>query len=153
MLEHGSCLQTHQKRASDRIMDGWNPPYGCCDLNSGPVEEQLVLLTTEPVLQPHNLGFIIWFENDFMIIAGFLCHGLCVGIIKIKWIYYQWRIHYRIITITLCVVHMYGILGCIDLWWCACTLHSGGVVLAGSISEETLQRCHAGELQESHHYR
>ena len=115
MLVHSSCLQTHQKRASDLILDGCNPPCGCWHLNSGPSEEQSVLLTTEPVLQPHNLGFIIWYENDFMIIAGFLCHGQYVGIIKNKCIYCQSSIHYSIITITLCVVNMYGILGCIDV--------------------------------------
>ena len=49
---HCSCLQTLQKRASDLIRDGCEPPCGCWDLNSGPSEEQLVLLTTEPSLQP-----------------------------------------------------------------------------------------------------
>jgi hypothetical protein len=33
-------------------MDGFEPPCGCWDLNSGPPEEQSVLLTTEPSLQP-----------------------------------------------------------------------------------------------------
>jgi hypothetical protein len=42
----------NQKRASDLIMDGCEPPCGCWDLNSGPLEEQSVLLTTEPSLQP-----------------------------------------------------------------------------------------------------
>jgi hypothetical protein len=42
----------HQKRTSDLIMDGCEPPCGCWDLNLGPSEEQLVLLTTEPSLQP-----------------------------------------------------------------------------------------------------
>jgi len=49
---HCSCLQTHQKRASDPIMDGCEPPCGCWDLNSGPLGEQSVLLTSEPSLQP-----------------------------------------------------------------------------------------------------
>jgi hypothetical protein len=43
---------THQKRASDPITDGCEPPCGCWDLNSEPLEEQSVLLTTEPSLQP-----------------------------------------------------------------------------------------------------
>jgi hypothetical protein len=30
------------------VMDGCEPPCGCWDLNSGPLEEQLVLLTAEP---------------------------------------------------------------------------------------------------------
>jgi hypothetical protein len=42
----------HQKRAPDLIMDGCEPQCGCWDLNSGPLEEQSVLLTTEPSLQP-----------------------------------------------------------------------------------------------------
>ena len=42
----------HQKKASDLITDGCEPPCGCWDLNSGPSEEQSVLLTTEPSLQP-----------------------------------------------------------------------------------------------------
>jgi hypothetical protein len=49
---YGSCLQTHQKRASDPITDGCESPCGCWELNSGPLEEQSVLLTTEPSLQP-----------------------------------------------------------------------------------------------------
>jgi len=39
------------ERASDPITDGCEPPCGCWDLNSGPLEEQSVLLTTEPILQ------------------------------------------------------------------------------------------------------
>ena len=46
-----SCLQTHQKRASDPITDGYESPCGCWELNSGPSEEQSVLLTAEPSLQ------------------------------------------------------------------------------------------------------
>ena len=41
----------HQKRTSDLITDGCEPPYGCWDLNSGPSKEQSVLLTAEPSLQ------------------------------------------------------------------------------------------------------
>jgi hypothetical protein len=46
-----------QKRASDLIMDGCEPPCGCWDLNSGPSEEHLVLLTAEPSLQPLTFFF------------------------------------------------------------------------------------------------
>jgi hypothetical protein len=49
---HCSYLQTHQKRASDSITDGCEPPRGGWELNSGPQEEQSVLLTAEPCLQP-----------------------------------------------------------------------------------------------------
>ena len=54
---HYRSLQTHQKRASDPITDGCEPPCGCWGLNSGPLEEQSVLLTTEPSLQPHHACF------------------------------------------------------------------------------------------------
>ena len=41
-----------QKRAPDLITDGCEPPCGCWELNSGPLEEQAMLLTSEPSLQP-----------------------------------------------------------------------------------------------------
>jgi hypothetical protein len=47
----------HQKRASDLITDGCEPPCGCWDLNLGLSEEQSVLLTTEPSLQPPEYFF------------------------------------------------------------------------------------------------
>jgi hypothetical protein len=49
---HHCFLQTDQKKASDPIINDCEPPCGCRDLNSGPLEEQSVLLTTEPPLQP-----------------------------------------------------------------------------------------------------
>ena len=42
----------HSRRASDPNTDGCEPPCGCWELNSEPLEEQSVLLTTEPSLQP-----------------------------------------------------------------------------------------------------
>jgi len=39
----------------DPITDGCQPPHGCWKLNSGPLEEQSVLLTSEPSLQPCSL--------------------------------------------------------------------------------------------------
>ena len=51
MWVHYSCLLTHQKRASDPVTDGCEPPCGCWELNSSPLEEQSVLLTTKPSLQ------------------------------------------------------------------------------------------------------
>jgi E3 ubiquitin-protein ligase NEDD4 len=50
--QHCSCLQTHQKKASDPITDSCEPPCGCWELNSGSLEEQSVLITAEPPLQP-----------------------------------------------------------------------------------------------------
>jgi len=57
MTVHCCCFQTHQKRASDSITDGCEPPCGCWDLNSGPLGEQSVLLSAEPSLQPYNNNF------------------------------------------------------------------------------------------------
>ena len=41
-------LTSHQKRVSDPITDGCEPPCDCWELNSGPLEEQSV---AEPSLQ------------------------------------------------------------------------------------------------------
>jgi hypothetical protein len=45
-----AVFRQHQKKVSDLITDGCEPPCGCWDLNSGPLEEQSVLLTAEPSL-------------------------------------------------------------------------------------------------------
>jgi hypothetical protein len=42
---HCSCLQTLQKRESDLVTDGCEPPCSCWDLNFGPSEEQSGALT------------------------------------------------------------------------------------------------------------
>jgi hypothetical protein len=55
----------HQKRASDLITDGCEPPCGCWDLNSGPSEEQSVLLTAEPSRQPPTTNFLHSFFIHF----------------------------------------------------------------------------------------
>jgi hypothetical protein len=43
----------------DLTMDGCEPPCGCWDLNSGPSEEQSVLLTGEPSHQPNIVLILI----------------------------------------------------------------------------------------------
>ena len=55
-----ACMPAHQKTELDLIIDGCEPPCGCCELNSGPLEEQLELLTAEPSLQP-----FFFFKKDF----------------------------------------------------------------------------------------
>ena len=50
-------MSAGQKRAPDLIADGCEPPCGCRELNSGPLEEQAMLLTTEPSLQPYKEYF------------------------------------------------------------------------------------------------
>ena len=39
------------------VTDGCEPPHGYWELNSGPLEEQPVLLITEPSFQPLHSGF------------------------------------------------------------------------------------------------
>jgi hypothetical protein len=60
-----SCLQTPQKRASDLITYGFEPPCSCWDLNSGPPEEQSVFLPAEPSLQPQK--DISWIGNSLQV--------------------------------------------------------------------------------------
>jgi hypothetical protein len=70
MQVHCHYLQTHQKWASDPITDGCEPPCGCWELNSGPLEEQSVLLTTEPSLQPPASAFFLFV---FVFVFFFVC--------------------------------------------------------------------------------
>ena len=73
MYIHCGCLQTLEKRKSDLVMDGCEPSCGCWDLNSVSLEEQSVLLTTKPSLQPSknfkgftNLNFYIKTSHVFL---------------------------------------------------------------------------------------
>ena len=50
------CMFACQNRAPDLIIDDCEPPCGGWELNSGPLEEQPVLLTSEPSLQPPKLS-------------------------------------------------------------------------------------------------
>jgi hypothetical protein len=56
------CTPPCQKRTSDHIIDGCEPPYGCWELSSGPLEEQPVLLTIESTLQ-HSKHFLTHQDN------------------------------------------------------------------------------------------
>jgi hypothetical protein len=54
-----AVFRQHQKRASDLITSGCEPPCGCWDLNSGPSGEQSVLLLAEPSHQPPGSCILI----------------------------------------------------------------------------------------------
>ena len=47
-------LLADQKRAPYLVIDGCEPPCGCWELISGPLEEQSVLLTSEPLSHLSN---------------------------------------------------------------------------------------------------
>ena len=56
ICEYTVAVFRHTRRGIQMpIIDGCKPPCGCWDLNSGPLEGQLVLLTTEPSLQPQKI--------------------------------------------------------------------------------------------------
>jgi hypothetical protein len=58
--------------------------HGCWDLNSGPLEEQSMLLTAEPSLQPPSCCFCLFVCLFFVLVwfwffeTGFLCIALAV---------------------------------------------------------------------------
>ena len=60
ICKHTITVFRHPRRDSVIITDGCEPPCGCWDLNSGPSEEQSVLLTTEPSLQPFLKKFYLF---------------------------------------------------------------------------------------------
>jgi hypothetical protein len=81
-----SCLQTHQKRASDLVMGGCEPPCGCWDLNLGPLEEQSMFLPAEPSHQP---------PNNFSITPSQVPEGLVFSTFFIIIIRYFLYLHFR----------------------------------------------------------
>ena len=52
------CACRPEEGIRSLIIDGCEPPCGCWELNSGPLEEQPVLLTSEPSLQPPGFCFV-----------------------------------------------------------------------------------------------
>jgi hypothetical protein len=63
MCVHCRSLQTHDKRMSDPITDGCEPPCRCWELNSEPLKEQSVLPHSEPSLQLNSVFIKIYFSR------------------------------------------------------------------------------------------
>ena len=80
MWIHCCYVQTLQKRESDLITSGCEPPFGCRDLNLGPSEEQSVLLTAEPSLHTQNIFFC---QDNFRLLN-------CVGTVKDHLDFWSW---------------------------------------------------------------
>ena len=70
------CFHVHQKRASDPITDGREPPCACWELSSGPLEEKPLLLTAGPSLQPLLLLLFtyIFYESFGAFTGGVYVH-------------------------------------------------------------------------------
>jgi hypothetical protein len=74
-------MSTLSLSSSHPITDGCEPPCGCQELNSGPLEEQLVLLTAEPSLQPQSLSSFnyvfcfSWREGSLVVGETQVCSG------------------------------------------------------------------------------
>jgi hypothetical protein len=48
-------MPARQRREPDSIIDSYEPSYGCWEFNLGYLEEQTVLLNSEPSITPaHN---------------------------------------------------------------------------------------------------
>ena len=59
-----ACTPACQKKASDPITYGCESPCGCWELNSGPLGEQPVLLTAEPLyLSSPHLFYWLYFQE------------------------------------------------------------------------------------------
>jgi hypothetical protein len=64
-------------------MDGYEPSRGCWDLNSGPSEEQSVLLTAKPSLQPRSQDFCYNIMLLFNVVVNVLKFNLHTAILQI----------------------------------------------------------------------
>jgi hypothetical protein len=73
-------------------MDGCEPPCGCWKLNSGPLEEQSVLLTAEPSLQLPALTLQLYILD--IEIHGVFVYFLCV---------YVWFVVVVVVVVVVCV--------------------------------------------------
>jgi hypothetical protein len=78
---------TYQKRSLELITGGCEPPYGCWDLNSGPLEEQSVLLPAEPSRQPQLLLIRVFYIYELVFKKRFFFNDVIgrIGVMP-KWI-------------------------------------------------------------------
>ena len=67
-----TLYETHQKRASDPTTDGYKPSCGYWELNSGPLEEQSVLFTTEPLNITFKHRFVLLQTNFTFIVLDYV---------------------------------------------------------------------------------
>ena len=68
------CMPLGQKRAPDHITDGCEPPCDCWELNSGPLEEQAMLLTISPA--PKKMYSLLLFLLSMFISLNVSAKGI-----------------------------------------------------------------------------
>ena len=70
------CLYVCRPEKGTRLItDGCEPPCGCWEMNSGPLEEQAMLLTTEPSFQPFHSFLNIYF---YVYVYACVSYTICV---------------------------------------------------------------------------
>ena len=69
-----ACRPACQRMASDPIYRCCEPPCHCWELNSGPLEEQPMLLNPEPSPAP-----ILWFSSSVFFMGFYVCQ--CASLI------------------------------------------------------------------------
>ena len=79
------CTPVHWRTGSRRsaIIDSCELPHGDCDLNSGPLEEQSILLTAEPPLQALILATLIGLSNHRWLV-GILMDSIDHDLLRLK---------------------------------------------------------------------
>jgi hypothetical protein len=81
-----------QKRGSDTITDGWKPPCGCWEMNSGPLEEHSVHSTAEPYLQ--SLYECVLFRYIWHVTFWHSLHSLRNGHLCFLHAFHDFILHY-----------------------------------------------------------
>jgi hypothetical protein len=64
VFEYSAGVTALQRRSLRSIIEGYQTPCGCWELNSGPLDEQPLLLTTEPSLQGTRVDNIIFMYTE-----------------------------------------------------------------------------------------
>jgi len=98
------------EEGSDPITDGCEPPYGCWELNSGPLEGQSVLLTAEPSLQP-SVSFYICVSVCLYVSVSLLCVFISLHVLWVN------MYVFKSVCVCLCVLmclHVCAYLVCVS---------------------------------------
>ena len=109
------------------MTDGWEPPCGCWELNSGPLKEQSVLLTYEPSLQLVS-SFLTRNKKELYESLPCLCWGFFFSVLIWCRSYASKQSHWEFMHT---VSHVFLINTCTAEVYCFCFLYSEIMNLEG----------------------
>ena len=134
MCVHCHSLQTQDKRMSDPKRNSCDPPCGCWELNSEPLEEQSVLPPAKPYFQPNSFFKKIYFIHlCYTPRDKYFCLHICTYMLHMLFIHTETYtahihttslIHIQTYTVHTAHTHESAHIYTTHIWTCIHTMHA-----------------------------